>query len=75
MGEVNLERYRYTRSHELSSHHCISCRFDDKIRQKEKLAGRIEDYCSFVSATTSILIKDEDAMCPTRTSNDSSVSL
>ena len=75
MGEINLERYRYARSHELSSHYCMSCGFDDETRRKEKLARRIEDYCSFVSATTSTPIKDEDALCPTKTPNDSSVSL
>ena len=73
--EVNLEQYRFARSHELSSHYCVACGFDDEARRKEKPARRIEDYCSFVSSTTSTQTQDEGTLCSTETSNDFSISL
>ena len=73
--EVNLERYRLARSHEPSSHFCGACGFDDETRRKEKLTRRIEDYCSFVRATTSTQTQDKGALCSTETSNDFGISL
>ena len=73
--EVNLERYRFIRAHELSSHYCVARGFDDETRRKEKMARRIEYYCAFVSATTSTQTQDVGALFSTETPNDSSISL